>query len=735
MITNFDTYMNESIRDLMKSKTKKEIREEIKNMSPDDRLSKGINNNIPWIIEDALKDGAKVTSFHINRATTFDTLEIFNMLKKYKDKKINESLVKSYPYIEIVIKVDNIDQVKKYQNFINDVIQPLRQEYDMSRECVYTFPNYIFINVKAYHYDKTFDVCYLGDGDRGYMGDLYDEQITAKPYTVNQHIFTVSDSDLKTVESILKYGIEQRFPSYEPRKISRTLESVNLNNIRGFNFPHNYPYNSIVIAFKDEEEVEIVKKELFRIFKDNESIMSFLKNNISNEKRYIRIIKNDNIYTMSGGLLENIKVNSNMHGFTYEKIFTFDDFIKRFFVPSYEPRKISRTLESLSINVNDSDYFKKYNTLFIEIKPDYFSSYDEFEKIIEKLEYIFNTKFEDLEEIYDNVFNKHSYIRFTKTENYINVGYGTFDMLNNIVLCCSLTYKRLYLINEIKSELGNNLHNILYDAPSYKSRKISRTLESKLNENFIIADFPYSGITFKVNNFYEVGRIVEFFHDKLKIESYNETEVILNDIKNFYEEDGEYNYISIDLTGSGFFMILKKEQMEEFTTYDQTIYTVSDLYKFSPDIPSYSPRKITRTLEGVKNLMIPKSKEEIFKVFFNLPLVKRKEVLKKYKIFDNLTEEEILKLVPKEYADFYKSVSKISSDSFINSGGHMIFTIDKNEFFVNMNEKRIFTVYVDTTHVKNTDTYLAWNKGKEFNNFKEFYTYLKEKYKIDENDN
>ena len=57
MIKKFDTY-NESLRDKMTPKSDDDIRRDLSKLSPKKKLSKGIHNELPWLVEDAIKSGA-----------------------------------------------------------------------------------------------------------------------------------------------------------------------------------------------------------------------------------------------------------------------------------------------------------------------------------------------------------------------------------------------------------------------------------------------------------------------------------------------------------------------------------------------------------------------------------------------------------------------------------------------------------------------------------------------------
>ncbi len=57
---DFNSFINESIRDLMKPKTDDEIKKLTSEFSSNGKLLFGVENNLPWLVKDALENNAEV---------------------------------------------------------------------------------------------------------------------------------------------------------------------------------------------------------------------------------------------------------------------------------------------------------------------------------------------------------------------------------------------------------------------------------------------------------------------------------------------------------------------------------------------------------------------------------------------------------------------------------------------------------------------------------------------------
>jgi len=123
--------LNESIRDLMKPKTGDEIKKLTDEFSSNGKLLFGVENNLPWLVKDALKNNAEINqNVHIiipeekeicysflEFASIHGYLEIVKILIKYgaceniNDLEVSIKKANKYNHIEIY------NMLKKYKKF------------------------------------------------------------------------------------------------------------------------------------------------------------------------------------------------------------------------------------------------------------------------------------------------------------------------------------------------------------------------------------------------------------------------------------------------------------------------------------------------------------------------------------------------------------------------------------------------------------------------------------------
>ncbi len=187
------------------------------------------------------------------------------------------------------------------------------------------------------------------------------------------------------LDSIMRSG--HATPNYNPKKIDRTLESVDTLNEAYFTSNEQideYAPN-IKLTLRIGDEVKLIDNhlEIYRkynniaVYTDQFDFIDRFKNKIF---KITGKFKGDgNLYPWwsrvepIGMVLSNSERNN-----TYLLDATL---VKHINAPNYNPKKIDRTLESsLLENVNDLGYFKKYNT-FVCVFSRYMNP-EEFKKII-----------------------------------------------------------------------------------------------------------------------------------------------------------------------------------------------------------------------------------------------------------------------------------------------------------------------------------------------------------------
>lgn len=104
---------NESIKDVLKSKSKDDILKDIDKMNTKDKLKNACKYNIIWLVEDILKDNTFDPSFDNNEclmiAKKFKLNEILDIL--IKNEKVIDKLIK-YRYNDWVDSDYNVDELE-----------------------------------------------------------------------------------------------------------------------------------------------------------------------------------------------------------------------------------------------------------------------------------------------------------------------------------------------------------------------------------------------------------------------------------------------------------------------------------------------------------------------------------------------------------------------------------------------------------------------------------------------
>ena len=109
---------NESVRDLLKPKSEEDIIKSLKNMNPDEKLKVGVDNNIEWIVKQALEEGATVSCHNMNKAGTLDDLNIYYIMSKH----LNRHNTKDFDYY------DNLHKNMKRNESVRDFLKPKSKE-------------------------------------------------------------------------------------------------------------------------------------------------------------------------------------------------------------------------------------------------------------------------------------------------------------------------------------------------------------------------------------------------------------------------------------------------------------------------------------------------------------------------------------------------------------------------------------------------------------------------------
>ena len=276
--------------------------------------------------------------------------------------RLNESLNDKYPFPNIIIAIHNVDELKKAMPYLNKYISPYSNLY---KDVEFSFerPRYIRLLNSGHYIVATYGSLYrMEDSDFNYK---------------YEKLFSVEDLKNGLLDNIKRHGTSA-IPNYKPKNFNRTLESLN----EGV-FHEDYPYNSVAIEIKTQDELD----EIYHILNLEDmsmydSVLTYLKRyTIPYLRLYVDGNNTDNIKLSCGTASEIERLSRNL-GYTYEKLFTLKDVqeglinsIKRYgkFMknPTYTPKKFDRTLEQSSL-VESIKPIKQY--------PYRFRTEEEFEK-------------------------------------------------------------------------------------------------------------------------------------------------------------------------------------------------------------------------------------------------------------------------------------------------------------------------------------------------------------------
>ncbi len=554
--------------------------------------------------EDWLQDGYNIDP----TIYTFDDfVKIATILKygadspSYKPKKIIRESVerKRYPYDEITIKVNDEFEVHQLVNLLREINHIDYNIVDYSN----LYPNYIFVtNVNTHLIDNRFYTCYLSDTNND-VGTLYD--LAFSDPRVDRDILTIKDSEI--IKSILLYGERRKTPSYKPRIIDRTLEN-NKNKL----------YDIVVFEVKNPEENKIAQSNLFkngykwsfgvpseyRHFDDKDYPVYLFVSDYeeNNEIEFMRKFPNTGYPT----ILNYIKsCNEDYNENICPKVFNFCQtkdidliLLKGDIIPSYKPKKIDRTLESINTNylvltnnrddsVNFEDYLHKKGYFWIGNVTHHIKNDDRIRKVL----------FVNIDTT-NKIFSGYDYDLIT--EKWIDEKFP-----NNVI------FKYPDDISKI--------NDMLMIKPSYKPRKIDRTLES--NNQYL-----YKTVVFEVLDKDENEKAQKDLI-KLGYKWGSGRDIILFDKYPAYLFVDKQDYsISYFVPDAG--ITTHHKNINNYINYlnDHNICTmvfsyndiihIEKIFKYGMISPSYKPRKIDRTLES--NVFYPyrfKTEEEFIEEF------------------------------------------------------------------------------------------------------------------------
>jgi hypothetical protein len=447
------------------------------------------------------------------------------------------------------------------------------------------FPHFLFINLRdksttfINYADK--ELLYVDESDPGYiLGGVYKRKYYIK--------------DLDIIRKILETQKIIDSPTYEPRKIERTIENLNESfefitteeRLRNWPSKPNFQFGQKVTLKKNAVEIHLSKIE--GRYSETADMIDWMREYFGRILTVTGFVNDPN--------WKNLWVVDCRDEFGSNHYIQQDALIS--YYPSYAPRKIDRTTESIENKPHNQVIFKTNNR----------------EEYLYVLNYLFNNTSitwigsdRNLRQV-TNDYPVYLFVNFRRDD----ITWGNEESLGDIEEYIEkenrrnssmlqtnphiFNYKDVDKIERIKK--GINI-----DTPNYKPRKIERTLESSTTR--------YDVIIFKTYSFDEVN----LMQRKLLSKGYkwcNGGTRVLDfssnrDLPIYFYIDGNKRWFFIEPESTIYpdlFINIKRKidgEMYQNANLCKDIFSISQidniefLFKMKP---SYKPRKIERTLEG-----------------------------------------------------------------------------------------------------------------------------------------
>jgi hypothetical protein len=403
-------------------------------------------------------------------------------------------------------------------------------------------------------------------------------------------------------------------PTYKPRKMDRTLESMD----------SNYKYDVIVFETLNEEQSTYVQEELFKQgyhwSLNNKNVKSFSNYSYpiylfaKHNSSYITYMTPFELRSYGSGTINDYIKHYSERGnnvcstvFDYKLSNKMEQLLKWGKVePSYAPRKVDRTFES--VDSKEVKFIKerlatgKYTCINFVV-----NNRNQAKDVITYLKGLrvnidtsrIATKEEDGYPYCYTIFT----INTGSFDSFLVYGSGDGSHMEDgsfAVGYPQYSVSPVFSVQELKDYI-DKIRGIA--SLMYKPRRIDRTMES-----FSLKDYPYNSIAFSVSGKSDISKIITWFHDEYDIEKNNELNDIIEEVNDCFHGDYNYRCLIVGFASKSFFL-LSPENFESFSKEDSRnfkldpkIYSVNDLGQFGL-APSYKPRRIERTLEAVESYL------------------------------------------------------------------------------------------------------------------------------------
>jgi hypothetical protein len=499
----------------------------------------------------------------------------------YKPRKIERTFEANNDILtakEICIMVDNMEEF--------DIIKKLCSS--LGYHIIFTprgFPHYVFINLK----EKSSS--FVNYSDR----DFLDAEESSPKYildNVYKRRYTIND--LEVITKILESGKIIDVPSYKPRKIERTLENLNESfefvsteeRLKNWPSKPNFQFGQMVTLKKNAVEIHLSK--INGRYNETVDMIDWLKEYIGRMLIVTGFVNDPNWNNL---WIVDCRDEFGSNHYVQQDALTS-------YYPSYAPRKIDRTTESVENKYynqvifktnNSEEYLYVLNYLFNNTSIAWFGSDRNLRQVTNDYPVYLFVNFRRNDVTWGNEENLGDIEEYIEKENRRN---SNMSQINPHIF----NYKDVDKIERIKR--GINI-----DVPNYKPRKIDRTLESSTTR--------YDVIIFKTNSYEEVNRMQWELLSKGYKWCNGGTRVLdfssNRDLPIYFYIDGNERWFFIEPESTietDLFINIKRKingEMYQNVNICRNIFNISQVYNIESLFkmkPSYAPRKIDRTLEA-----------------------------------------------------------------------------------------------------------------------------------------
>ena len=386
-------------------------------------------------------------------------------------------------------------------------------------------------------------------------------------------------------------------PSYNPRKFNKTFEAFNKDT---------YQYGSVAFEIRDEEDLRKIVTYFHNNLKvesnsDLEWLIDDLKKcyNRRYERRWLLILFDKSLFCiMEAGEMAQYSTNQYK---TNPNVFTVNDLYLFNVAPNYSPRRIERTLESVTHRfpykeigikiVNEDELIEAQNNLkkIGELTKDL--SYDI--QVYPNYMFIDVWHYEDSKEF---------------TICYLSDERDTEAAYQRLVVDDPSIYQYMFSLSEWKKVEGILKYGRENSIPSYKPKNFDKILESK-------DDYMYNRVVFEINNAIENIRAQESLFKLGYSWAVNGYEVVgFSSFPHYIFTPSTYDYrknithMYFDTGINSVDSYISKKNKEDRDNICPRIFKYNDvshietLLKYGRVVPSYEPKKMSRTLESVENI-------------------------------------------------------------------------------------------------------------------------------------